>query len=123
VQYSKIKLNFLLIQPPCHISKRLYGESKPCDYLYSAPSYKCMTNILQPGRCDMKVRNNNIIHAFEDLLLLALENVPETSQMVLLFDKLLPYIPKMSIYLACLIQKNTGSNSPNMTKNDFKSYL
>ena len=38
VQYIKIKLNLLLIQPPCQISKRIYGESKPCDYLRTAPS-------------------------------------------------------------------------------------
>ena len=31
----KIKLNFLLIQPLCQISKRLYGET-PCDYLRMA---------------------------------------------------------------------------------------
>jgi hypothetical protein len=60
---------------------------------------------------------------FEELLLLALQNVPETSQMVLLFDKFLIYIPQMSIYLARLIQKYTGSNSPNMTRKYLKSYL
>ena len=44
VQYIKLKLNLLLIQVPCQISKRLYGESKPCDYLVTALSTQNITN-------------------------------------------------------------------------------
>ena len=63
VKYIKIKLNVLLIQPLCQISKRLYGESTPCDYLWTAPRKKSMKNIFQPGRCATKVRNSDKINA------------------------------------------------------------
>ena len=86
----------MLIQPLSQISKRLYGESTPWDYLRTAPRiYKHMKNIFQPGRCDTKVRNSDIINALPfDLLLLALQKVPVTSQMVLLFNNVLLYIYK-----------------------------
>ena len=63
VQYTKLKLYFLLIQPPCQISKRLYGESRPCYYVKTASHH---TNTWQsyfnpPGAT--KLRNNNIINA------------------------------------------------------------
>ena len=57
-----LKMNFLLIQPQCQISKRLYCESKPCCYLRT-PLNKHMTIIIQPVRHNTKVRNNDIIHA------------------------------------------------------------
>ena len=36
-------MNFLLIQALCQISKRLYSESIPCDYLRTAPSRQIIT--------------------------------------------------------------------------------
>ena len=47
----------LLIQPLCQISKRLYGESKPCDYLRTELSTQNIT--YQPSRLVTKVRNSN----------------------------------------------------------------
>jgi hypothetical protein len=49
VLYIVLKMNFSLIQPRCQISKRLYGESKPCDYLRTAPSRQIITNSYQPS--------------------------------------------------------------------------
>ena len=40
VQYIKLKINFLLIYPSCLISKILYSESTPYDYVRSEPSHK-----------------------------------------------------------------------------------
>ena len=43
-------MNFLLIQLLFQISKRLYSESIPCDYLRTAPRLQKHTNIFQPSR-------------------------------------------------------------------------
>ena len=55
--YTSLKINFLLIQPLCQISKRLYSESKPCDYQRTALGTQNIT--YQPSRLVMKVRNIN----------------------------------------------------------------
>ena len=60
--YIGLKINFLLIQPWCEISKRLYGESIPCDYLRTAPSRQIITNSYQPSRVVTQVRNSNTIN-------------------------------------------------------------
>ena len=47
---------------PCQlekISKRLYGESIPCDYLRTAPSRQIITNSNQPSRRVTQVRNRD----------------------------------------------------------------
>ena len=36
---SSVGDGFVMAVPPCQISKRLYGESKPCDYLRTAPHH------------------------------------------------------------------------------------
>ena len=60
--YIDIKINFLLIQTLCQISKRLYGESIPCDYLRTAPRLQKHTNILQPSKGITKVSYSDIIN-------------------------------------------------------------
>ena len=63
VLYIDLNMNFLLIQPLCQISKRLYGESIQCDYLRTVPRFQKHTNIFQPSRGVTKVRNSDkIIH-------------------------------------------------------------
>jgi hypothetical protein len=62
VLYIGLKMNFLLIQPRCQISKRLYGESKPCDSLRTAPSRQTITNSNQPSRRVTQVRNRDKIN-------------------------------------------------------------
>ena len=62
VLYIGLKINFLLIQPQCHISKRLYGESKPCVYLRTSPSRQFITNSNQPSRRVAQVRNRDQIN-------------------------------------------------------------
>jgi hypothetical protein len=53
----------LLIQPLCQISKWLYGECIPCDYLRTAPPiYKSITIIFQTSRGVTKVRNSDQIN-------------------------------------------------------------
>ena len=54
--YEGLKINVLLIQPLCQISKRLYRKSKPCDCVRSAPSHKNYTDIFQPRRGVTNVR-------------------------------------------------------------------
>jgi hypothetical protein len=46
VSYIKLKRNFLLIQPLSQISRRLYSESIPCDYL----SFKSTGDNINEGR-------------------------------------------------------------------------
>ena len=58
VLYIGLKMNFLLIQPLCQISKRLYGESISCDYLRTVPRLQNYTNIFQPSRGVTNVRNS-----------------------------------------------------------------
>jgi hypothetical protein len=62
VLYIVLKINFLLIQRLYQISKRLYGESIPCDYLRTAPLLQKHTNIFQTSRGVTKVRNSNKIN-------------------------------------------------------------
>ena len=50
--YLGLKIN-VLIQLLCQISKRLYGESTPCDYVRTN-----LTDIFQPRRGVTKVRNS-----------------------------------------------------------------
>ena len=109
VQHIKIKLNLLLIQPLCQISKRLYGESKPCDYLRTAPSTQMHNKSFSTRelRHESQKQRYNICLTFEDLLL-ALQKVPVTLQMVLLFDKVLLYIHKNSVQLARFINNPLG---------------
>ena len=59
VLYIGLNINLLLIQPLCQISKRLYGESIPCDHLRTAPSTQNITNSYQPSRGVIKVRNSD----------------------------------------------------------------
>jgi hypothetical protein len=40
VFYTILKINLLLIPPQCPISKRLYDERIPCDYVWSAASHR-----------------------------------------------------------------------------------
>jgi hypothetical protein len=60
-------------------------------------AYKSITNIFQTSRGVTKVRNSNKINhlPFEDLPLVAIQRVPATSQMVVLFDKVLLYIKNL----------------------------
>jgi hypothetical protein len=58
VLYMGLKVNFLLIQPRCQVSKRLHGESIPWDYLRRAPSRQIITNSSQPSRVT-QVRNSD----------------------------------------------------------------
>ena len=60
--YMGLKMNFLLIQPRCQISKILYGESIPCNYLRTVPSRQIITNSYQPSRGVTQVRNSNKIN-------------------------------------------------------------
>ena len=78
--YIKIKLNFLLIQPPCQISKILYGKSIPCDYLRTALSTQNITNSNQPSKGVTKVRNGDfkMNHLSFDLHMVALTRLPVT---------------------------------------------
>ena len=52
-----LKINFLLIQPRCQISKILFRKSKPFDYLRTVPSIQIITNSYQPNRGVTQVRN------------------------------------------------------------------
>jgi hypothetical protein len=63
VLYITIQLIFLLIQPPCQISKRLYAESRPCDYLRTAPCIQTQENTISTSQVRLNIWNNDIIHA------------------------------------------------------------
>ena len=78
--YIGLKINFLLIQPLCQISKRLYGESILCDYLRTAPHLQKHTNILQPSKGITNVRNSDKMNhiPFEDLHMVAVTRDPVT---------------------------------------------
>ena len=60
--YIGLKINFLLIQPLCQISKRIYGKSITCDYLRTASSRQIITNSNQPSRGVTQVRNGDKIN-------------------------------------------------------------
>ena len=76
------------MQPPCQISKKLYGKSKPCNHLSTAlrdpTSQKDIRHIVQ----STEVRNNiiNIHLPFDDLHQNALPGIPVPQKMFVLFD-------------------------------------
>ena len=51
-----------LVSPQCPISKRLYDESTPSDYVRSVPSHRKTQPFLQPKRGATKSRNIDTIN-------------------------------------------------------------
>ena len=52
-----LKITFLLIQPQCLISKRLYSKRSTNDYVRSPPSHRKTQQFFQPKRGVTKSRN------------------------------------------------------------------
>ena len=111
VQYIKIKLN-LLIQPRCQISKWLCCKSKPCEYLRTASSTQMHNKLFSTRELlhESQKQQYNICLTFEDLLLLALQKVSDTLQMVLLFDTFL----QLSFAGAIIHSVSIGQNAYKM---------
>ena len=86
--------DMLLIPPQCSISKRLYDESTPSDYVRSVPSHRKTQPFFQPKRGVTKSRNRdkNESLTFDDLHQMTLIELHVTQYMYVLFDKVHIYI-------------------------------